>query len=176
MLPSFAVKRVRVFLLFTFSGFPLHGMNKINQEPEKEFLQDLIGAVVGLVLGCLAFCLMTSCTTTRTVTEYRDRAVHDTVTLQNIVRDSVHLHDSVFFSVKGDTVRIEKFRTLYKDRLIHDSIYMTRTDTIYKSEISDSKTENSVFSLSDFLIDLILVALFCVGFFAMAYFSIKRKT
>jgi len=47
-----------------------------------------------------------------TRTEYTDR----------MLRDSVHLYDSVFVKEKGDTVRIEKYKYLYKDKIIRDSI------------------------------------------------------
>lgn len=49
-------------------------------------------------------------------TEYRDR----------LQLDSVHLYDSVFLKLKGDTVWFEKYKYIYRDRL--------RTDTILKSD------------------------------------------
>lgn len=49
--------------------------------------------------------------------EYRD----------NLIRDSIYLHDSIFMQTKNDTVLIEKFRYLYKDRLVHDSIHLRDT-------------------------------------------------
>jgi hypothetical protein len=51
-------------------------------------------------------------------TEYQDR----------ILRDSVRLYDSVFVLIKGDTVRLEKYKYLYRDKLVRDSIF--RSDTI----------------------------------------------
>lgn len=45
--------------------------------------------------------------------EYRDK----------LLRDSVHLYDSVLVKMKGDTVWLEKFRYLYRDKLIRDSIF-----------------------------------------------------
>ena len=51
-------------------------------------------------------------------TEYQDK----------IVRDSLHLYDSVFVKLKGDTVWLEKYKYLYRDRLVRDSIF--RTDSV----------------------------------------------
>ncbi|MFV0332139.1 MAG: hypothetical protein ACK5KL_20305 [Dysgonomonas sp.] len=45
--------------------------------------------------------------------EYRDK----------VLRDSVHLYDSVLIKMKGDTVWLEKFRYLYRDKLVRDSIF-----------------------------------------------------
>ena len=42
-------------------------------------------------------------------------------------RDSIHILDSVFMSVKGDTVYKEKYKTIYKDKLKRDSIYINDT-------------------------------------------------
>ncbi|GAB6122259.1 hypothetical protein [Dysgonomonas termitidis] len=50
-------------------------------------------------------------------TEYRDR----------LLRDSVHLYDSVFMKMKGDTVWLEKYKYLYRDRLLRDSVFVNDT-------------------------------------------------
>ena len=47
---------------------------------------------------------------------------------KNIVqKDSVHVLDSVYFAIRGDTVFKEKYRTTYKDRLLRDSIFIQDT-------------------------------------------------
>lgn len=50
-------------------------------------------------------------------TEYKDR----------LLRDSVHLYDSVFVKMKGDTIRIEKYKYLYRDKLLRDSVFVNDT-------------------------------------------------
>lgn len=57
--------------------------------------------------------------TVKTETEYVDRWR----------RDSVHVRDSVFVLVKGDTVYIDKYKTIYKDRIFRDTTYIDRIDT-----------------------------------------------
>ena len=42
----------------------------------------------------------------------------------NIQRDSIYLHDSIFVHIRADTVYLEKWHTRYKDRLV------TKTDTV----------------------------------------------
>lgn len=62
---------------------------------------------------------------------------HDTITVYNTRVDSIKFYDSI--SVKGvnDTIFVEKFR--YRDRYhkIHDSIYLSKVDTITKVEIKN---------------------------------------
>ena len=49
--------------------------------------------------------------------EYRD----------NFVRDSIFCYDSVFVKDKGDTLILEKFRYLYKNRIVKDSVIINDT-------------------------------------------------
>lgn len=92
--------------------------------------------VVGFLWGILACILIgccASCTTTKYVevpkvhTEY----IHKTDTL--IKQDSIHVKDSVFVQMKGDTLLIEKWRTAYRDRTRYevkvDSVLVTDTLT-----------------------------------------------
>lgn len=50
-------------------------------------------------------------------TEYKDR----------LQRDSIHLHDSVFVYVKGDTLWMEKYRTIFREQLRIDSVIINDT-------------------------------------------------
>jgi hypothetical protein len=50
-------------------------------------------------------------------TEYRD----------NYIRDSIFQLDSVFIRERGDTVTIERYRYIYKDKTTRDSIYINDT-------------------------------------------------
>ena len=49
--------------------------------------------------------------------EYRD----------NFVRDSIIRYDSVFVKDKGDTLILEKYRYMYKNRIVKDSIFINDT-------------------------------------------------
>lgn len=54
----------------------------------------------------------------------------DTLYQKVVQRDSIHVHDSVTISGKGDTVMIEHWRTQWRDRLLRDTIYRSRVDSI----------------------------------------------
>lgn len=91
--------------------------------------------LIGFMWGLLACLLITlcSCTTTKIVevpkvhTEY----IYKSDTL--IKTDSIHVKDSVFVQMKGDTLLIEKWKTAYRDRIRYevkvDSVMVTDTLT-----------------------------------------------
>ena len=87
------------------------------------------GMILALFLTT-AVLILGSCTTTRyvTVPEY-----HTDTLIQTTVRhDSVMLHDSIYHMEKGDTILIEKWHTKYRERLVHDTTYISKVDTIAK--------------------------------------------
>lgn len=45
-------------------------------------------------------------------------------------RDSIYQHDSVYIKEKADTVLIERWHTRWRDRVSHDTLYISKTDTI----------------------------------------------
>lgn len=53
-------------------------------------------------------------------TEYRDRWL----------RDSIHVHDSIFMFMKGDTVFRDRWHVEYRNKLVYDTTYINRTDSI----------------------------------------------
>ena len=106
-------------------------MDYNNEEPTG--CRDLfIGYAIGLVL-CAILCLCFSgCKTVKPIAQTRDSIRVE------IRHDSVFVfkHDSIFRDRwrSGDTVfvTVEKFKTLYRDKLVevHDTIATTQTDTI----------------------------------------------
>ena len=54
----------------------------------------------------------------------------DSIYVNKIQRDSIHRLDSIFVLVKGDTVRVEKYKYLYRDRLVRDTLRVVERDTI----------------------------------------------
>lgn len=87
-----------------------------------------VGFVVMFIIA-LAICAMfSSCTTTKyvTVPEYHT----DTLIVTQHQRDSIHVHDSIHVTERGDTVRIETWHTKYVEREVHDTLYQSKTDSI----------------------------------------------
>ena len=51
-------------------------------------------------------------------TEYRDRWL----------RDSIHVHDSIFMFMKGDTVFRDRWHVEYRNKLVYDTTYINREE------------------------------------------------
>lgn len=83
-----------------------------------------IGMIITLLLGAL----FSGCSSIRYVPV---ETVHTDTLYQKVVqRDSIHIHDSVIIREKGDTVMIEHWRTQWRDRLLRDTIYRSRVDSV----------------------------------------------
>lgn len=99
---------------------------------ESKIRDCFIGLLWGLV-ACMAISLLFGCASTKYVevpkvhTEY----VYKSDTL--IKQDSIHIKDSVYVQMKGDTLLIEKWKTAYRDRwrveVKVDSVAVTDTLT-----------------------------------------------
>lgn len=81
-----------------------------------------VAVILALVVLAIVLC---SCKTKYiTQTEYKEVPVvmHDTVA-QNIWRiDTTIVKDSVYFAIKGDTIYKERYNTLWKIKVAHDTI------------------------------------------------------
>ena len=55
---------------------------------------------------------------------------HDSVVTILHHRDSIYQHDSVYIKEKADTLLIERWHTRWRDRVIHDTLYISKVDTI----------------------------------------------
>ena len=114
------------------------------------------------VLLFLAVIILTCCKTTERVeyvpvetvkTEYRDRIVE--------TYDSVHITDGIYVAVKGDTTLVYKYRDRWKLKLVHDTAYVNRTDSIripYPVEKKLSKWEQFKVDYCGYLMMVILAA------------------
>lgn len=54
----------------------------------------------------------------------------DTTYINKLQRDSIYMLDSVYVKEKGDTVLIEKYKYLYRDKLLRDTMYISKVDSI----------------------------------------------
>ena len=86
------------------------------------------GVIGGIVIAFLLCLLFSSCTTTQYVPVIEHKT--DTLIVTKHQHDSIHVHDSIMVSEKGDTVRIEKWHTKYIEKQVHDTTYISKTDTV----------------------------------------------
>lgn len=80
------------------------------------------------LIGLAAALLLGACT--RTVYVPVTSVQRDSIYLHTHTRDSIMVHDSVTITVQGDTVWKERVRIEYHDRIIRDTAYIERLDTI----------------------------------------------
>lgn len=76
---------------------------------------------------CLLF-VICSCRTVKYVPVETIKV--DTTYINKLQRDSIYMLDSVYVKEKGDTVLIEKYKYLYRDKLVRDTMYISKVDSI----------------------------------------------
>ena len=84
--------------------------------------------VMTIAAMVVALLMLSGCTTTKYVPVIEHTT--DTLVQRVVERDSIHVHDSIRVTEKGDTVTIERWHTQYRDRWHHDSVYVSKIDSV----------------------------------------------
>lgn len=63
----------------------------------------------------------------------------DTTYINKVQRDSIYLLDSVYILDRGDTVLITQTKYLYRDKLVHDTVYASKTDSVLVPYLVEKK-------------------------------------
>ena len=90
-------------------------------------------------------------------------------------KDSIHVKDSIIINRNGDTIYIEKYKYIYKDKLVRDSIFITdsiKVDKPYRVEVE--KEVNRLTSFQSFQVWCGRITLLILMIWG-AYRFIKRK-
>ena len=99
----------------------------------KSGIKAIVHVAVPLIVMMFLFVLLVvslgSCSP-KVVTVPVEKVRIDTLKETKWQKDSVWLHDSVYVHAKGDTVLIEKWHTRWADRLLIDTIYQHRVDSV----------------------------------------------
>ena len=84
-----------------------------------------------MISACVIALVFCGCKT-KVVTVEKVRT--DTKYVTKLQRDSIHIHDSIFVNQwqKGDTVYQvrDRWHAMWRDRLLHDTIYMSIVDSV----------------------------------------------
>ena len=89
-------------------------------------MKDRIGIIIFFVTLMLVMSIVCSCTTTRAV----ERVKRDSVYVDRLKRDSIYQRDSIYMLIKGDTVYKYEYKYLYRDKLLRDTVSISKTDSI----------------------------------------------
>lgn len=90
-----------------------------------------VGVLLWMLINLLAGFVLIGLGACRSVRYIPVESVrHDSVVTILHHRDSIYQHDSVYIKEKADTVLIERWHTRWRERVSHDTLYMSKTDTI----------------------------------------------
>ncbi len=85
--------------------------------------------------------------------------------IDRVKRDSIHVHDSIFVLIKGDTVFRDRYHIVYKDMCFRDTTYIHKTDSVqvpYPVEKPLSRWQNFKLQVGGFSIAAIIVVILIV--------------
>lgn len=139
---------------------------------ERDYFKMLITMIATLFLsGLLMIAMLCSCTSVRYVPV--ESVKTDSIYINKLQVDSIYMQDSVYIKEKGDTIYMYKYKYLNRYKLLTDTMYVCKTDTIYnvvEVEKPLSKWQKVKLDLGGFafggIVVLIIIAIFAV---------IKRK-
>lgn len=100
----------------------------------------------------------------------------DTTYINKLQRDSIYMLDSVYVKEKGDTVLIEKYKYLYRDKLVRDTMYIAKTDSIqvpYSVEKVLTRWQQLKLELGGWALGIIIMA--SLVFIIWIVYKFKRK-
>ena len=101
---------------------------KLTENPAKNRLLARLIAFILFLFLLLLSCWKTTCNTTDIVRVHS--ATHDTILLSKVKYDSVYIDRWQRIERKADTVFCDRAKTEFRYRLLRDTVYKTRTDTI----------------------------------------------
>ena len=145
---------------------------KYCNHPESETVFSKLLFLLFLVLLLL---LLSSCKTTSTSAIVPvHSATHDTLWLSKLKYDSVYIDRWQRIERKADTVFCDRAKTEFRYRLLRDTVYKTRTDTIpVVRQVPVIRKERYTPPFTKFLACLGIIALGAISIFIL--FKFKRS-
>ena len=145
---------------------------KLTENPAKNrLLARLIAFILFLFLLLLSSCKTTSNTTAIVPVH---SATHDTILLSKVKYDSIYIDRWQRIERKADTVFYDRVKTEFRYRLLRDTVYKTRTDTIpVVKQVPVVKKERYTPPFTKFLACLGIIALGAISIFIL--FKFKRS-
>ena len=146
---------------------------KYCNQPESETVFSKLLFLLFLVLLLL---LLSSCRTTSNTTDIVPvhSATHDTLWLSKVKYDSVYIDRWQRIERKADTVFYDRVKTEFRYRLLSDTVYKTRTDTIpVVKQVPVIRKERYTPPFTKFLAYLCIIALGAISIFIL--FKFKRS-
>ena len=146
---------------------------KYCNQPESETVFSKLLFLLFLVLLLL---LLSSCKTTSNTTAIVPvhSATHDTIFLSKVKYDSIYIDRWQRIERKADTVFCDRVKTEFRYRLLRDTVYKTRTDSVpVVKQVPVVKKERYTPPFTKFLAYLCIIALGAISIFII--FKFKRS-
>lgn len=118
---------------------------------------------IWIAVGIALLLLFGSCRSIRYIPVETIRT--DSLYLSVHERDSIHIKDFVYIKEKGDSVIVDKWHTVYRDRRTRDTIYIEKEKEVmvpYPVEKELTWWQKTKLELGEFSIGVILVLLIVV--------------
>ena len=85
--------------------------------------------IIFLILLVVA-CTLIGCATSRQATQVAVASAHDTVYFNKVLYDSVYIDNWHHIFHRADTVVVEKTKLEYRYKLLRDTVFRTRIDSV----------------------------------------------
>lgn len=118
---------------------------------------------IWIAVGIALLLLFGSCRSIRYVPVETIRT--DSLYLTRTRTDSIHIKDSVYIREKGDSVFVDKWHIVYRDRMIRDTAYIEKEKELevpYPVEKELTWWQKTKLELGEFSIGIILILLIVV--------------
>lgn len=95
----------------------------------------------------------------------RETIKHDTTYINKLIKDSIYLKDSVYIHSKNDTVFVEKYKYQYIDKVVRDTSYVVKSDTIsvpYPVEKRPTRWQQLKLDIGGISIGIIIITILVV--------------
>lgn len=128
---------------------------------------------ISAIIFCIFVCsLFSGCKSV----EYVPVIEHHTDTLRQYlsIHDSIYIKDSTNVSEKGDTIKIEHWRTHFVKKEVHDTTYVAKHDTIPQPYPVEKKVEKHLTAWQSFRMVLGTIALIALVLYIIAIIAKKR--
>ena len=89
----------------------------------------------------------------------------DTTYINKVQRDSIYQLDSIYIRDKGDTVLITKTKYIYRDKLIRDTVFVSRADSVqvpYPVERQLTRWEQFRLDVGGWAIGIVIIVILIV--------------
>ena len=86
--------------------------------------------IIILLILLVVACTLIGCATSRQATQVAVASVHDTVYFNKVLYDSIYIDSWHYTYQKADTVVVEKTKLEYRYKLLRDTVFRARIDSV----------------------------------------------